>query len=83
MKNCEVIEHLNFEDFHTRSQDCRNIGSRFFKVKLIKDRISQNYEGTVLFEIIGEIVDSEIENAITEKLDPIYRYVDLYQIFEV
>jgi hypothetical protein len=83
MENIEVIEYYNIDDFLRKSQDRSNKKSRFFTVKLIKDRMSGIYERTVYFEIIGEIIDSEIGNTISAKLDPIFRHIDLYQFSEV
>ena len=82
MEKYKVIEHLNIDDFWRKSQNCKDCSSKFFEVKLFKDKHSQEYAGTVYFEIIGVIQDSEINNAISEKLNSAFNHVGLYQIFE-
>lgn len=83
MKKYTVIQYSNFEEFHNKVSFCGDEKSRFFTVKLYTDRISQIYEGTVYFEISGEFIDSNINQAISNLLNPKYNHIGLYQIFEV
>ena len=56
---------------------------RYFTVKLLKSSVTQEYEGTVYFEISGKIKDEEINQVILNHLEPKYKYVGLFIVSEL
>lgn len=82
MEKYKVYQYFNEDEFNKRTNLSTNEKSRFFTVKLLKDRVSGKYEGSTYFEISGEITDAEIKSEISSFLDPKYRNTGLFQIFE-
>jgi len=82
MENYKVKLFWNEKEFNLVKLSGNTEVERYFTVKLLKDRLTQEYEGTVYFVITGKIKDNEIKEVIKEHLDPKYNHVDFYQIFE-
>lgn len=82
MGKYKINQYFNEDEFNMRTTLRNNEKRRFFTVKLLKDRLSSEYEGSTYFEISGEITDAEIKSEISSFLDSKYRNTGLFQIFE-